>query len=390
MVAGTFAACSSGSPASPAAPEDASTNSDVSVPGDDAALEGAPAAEGATPDAGIADAPPEADAISMDAGPCGVTGPQGEPGELSCTGLYSDWATKTIATGVVEYAPAYPLWSDGAQKTRWIQLPAGQKIDTSSMDEWTFPVGTKIWKEFRLPLGDASAPVRIETRLLWKLGPSNWVRTTYRWSADGETSAAELMTGELDANGAGYEVPNAYECNQCHNGRLDGVLGFEAVSLAAPGATGLTMSKLESMGLITDAPDASLVVPGDAVAAAALGWMHMNCGTSCHNRGNGLGDNTGFYTRLDVATLSTVQTTDTYATGWNQTTEGFDLPDASTTYRFHACDLGSSAAYVRADTRDGVNGAPTGIQMPPIDSHAIDDAGVAQMAAWINAGCDGG
>src|SRR5579863_72612 len=37
------------------------------------------------------------------------------PSTLECTGLYSDIATKTLAAGVQSYAPAVPLWSDGAQ-----------------------------------------------------------------------------------------------------------------------------------------------------------------------------------------------------------------------------------------------------------------------------------
>ena len=100
-------------------------------------------------------------------GDCGV-GPVGEPTELRCTGLYSDWDSKTVATDAQLYDPGLHLWSDGADKTRWIYLPAGQKIDTSDMDEWAFPVGTKIWKEFRLSLADAATETRIETRLLWK------------------------------------------------------------------------------------------------------------------------------------------------------------------------------------------------------------------------------
>src|ERR1019366_5145150 len=69
----------------------------------------------------------------------------------------------------------------GGDKTRWIYLPPGQKIDTTDMDEWTFPVGTKIFKEFSLPQGDASPGTRIETRLLWKHAPKTWYRTTYAW-----------------------------------------------------------------------------------------------------------------------------------------------------------------------------------------------------------------
>jgi hypothetical protein len=338
--------------------------------------------------AGFDSAEPTYD-FGIDGGDCGL-GPRGEPTDLGCTGLYADWATKTVAPGLTAYAPGLVLWSDGAEKTRWLALPPGQQIDTSDMDEWTFPVGTRIWKEFRLPVGDASAETRIETRLLWKLKPTLWYRTTYVWSSDGTTSATELTTGEVDAGGTGYEIPNQTRCNQCHNGRKDGVLGIEAVSLSAPGASGLTMAELVEAGTITEPPDASLAVPGNAIESAALGWLHANCGTSCHNRGQGQAENTNFWMRLDVATLATVQATDTYTTGWDQPTIGFPIPDAAVSYRIHQCDLASSAVYFRAGHRDGVNGTPDGTQMPPVDSHVVDTTDLAGVAAWIDEACDAG
>jgi hypothetical protein len=269
-------------------------------------------------------------------------------------------------------------------------LPAGQKIDTSNMDEWTFPVGTKIFKEFRLTLGDASTETRIETRMLWKQSAGNWYRTTYLWTPDGVTDATELTDGELDAGGTGYEVPSQDECNQCHNGRIDGVLGFEAVALSSPGASGLTIEELTAQGLITVPPDAGLAIPGDPVESAALGYLHMNCGTSCHNRGNGQAEPTSFFMRLDVATLATVQTTDTYTTGWGVPTQNFTIPDASVTDRLLACNTGESCVYYRASHRAGLNGTSFGVQMPPIDTHKLDDAGLGSIAAWINQGCDAG
>jgi hypothetical protein len=324
------------------------------------------------------------------AGDCGV-GPAGEPTDLRCTGLYSDWAAKTVSTDALPYTPGLVLWSDGADKSRWIALPAGQKIDTSDMDEWTFPVGTKIWKEFRLALADASTTeTRIETRLLWKQNASTWLRTTYRWTADGVSDATELTDGELEVDGTSYEVPNQTECNQCHNGRLDGVLGFEAVALSSPAASGLTMQALVTQKLLTAPPTAPLVVPGDAIESAALGWMHMNCGTSCHNGGNGSGRVSGFLTRLDVAMLASVKTTDTYTTGWNVPTQNFTIADAAVTYRLHACDTGSSAAYTRSAVRTGVDGTPSNVQMPSIDTHQVDQPDLAAMGAWIDHGCDAG
>ncbi len=366
--------------------EDASTSDGVAGDGSSPDATGDSMTEGGGP---LSDSGTSLDGGTLDAGDCGI-GPSGEATELACAGLYSDWASKTVAPGIQEYTPGLQLWSDGAIKTRWIQLPPGQQIDTSNMDEWTFPVGTKFWKEFRLAPADGGPPVRIETRLIWKQPAGEWFRVSYRWSDDGETSATELPGGQLNVNGTGYEVPSQYECSDCHQGRLDGVLGFEAVGLAAPGTTGVTLQGLVEAGVLTAAPTGSLQVPGDPVQSAALSWLHVNCGTACHNGGNGLAGPSGFLMRLDVATLTSVQATDTYTTGWNQPTVTFQIPSASTTYRFHACDLASSAGYYRPSVRDGVNGIPLNSQMPTIDTHEVDDAGLAILSAWINEGCDGG
>jgi hypothetical protein len=327
----------------------------------------------------------------FDAGEGCTVGSVGEPTDLRCTGLYSDWATKTVSAENQPYTPGLALWSDGADKSRWIYLPKGQKIDTSDMDEWSFPIGTRIWKEFRLPLSGSSVPIRIETRLIWKLhdGFMGWYYTTYRWSADGETRATELTAGELDANGAGYEVPTQMECDTCHQGRQDFVMGFEALSLSLSAASGLAMGQLLDAGRLTDPPTSALAIPGDPAAAAALGWLHVNCGVSCHNE-DGLGGQSGFLMRLGVATLGSVQATDTWTTGWNQPTTMWELPDAAMTDRLQACSAATSAAYYRAARRDGVDGVPVNTQMPAIDTHRIDDAGLVLLAAWINEGCDAG
>jgi hypothetical protein len=341
------------------------------------------ATPGSDGEAGVGDAG-VGDADVVDG--CAI-GASGEFTDLRCAHLYSDWATKAVYGDVVPYDPGLHLWSDGAGKTRWIHLPAGQKIDSTNMDEWTFPVGTQVWKEFTLPIGNGGAATRIETRLLWKQAAGTWYRTTYRWTADGTSSATELTGGELDVGGVGYEVPTQDECLQCHKGRLDGVLGFEAVSLSSPGATGLNMKALVAQKLLTAPPAAPLVVPGNAVESAALGFLHANCGTACHNSGSGAANFTQFFMRLDVATLGSVQATDTYKTGWNQPSLNFFIPGAAVTYRLHACDTASSCAYYRDSHRDGLNGTPPGIQMPPIDSHKVDDPDLAVLAAWINQGC---
>ena len=313
-----------------------------------------------------------------DAGPC-VLDPAGEPEELRCTGLYSNWASRTFSSAVQTYDPGLHLWSDGAVKTRWVYLPPGTAIDTTNMDEWVFPVGTKFWKQFVVD------NVLVETRLLHKVGPFSWYATTYAWTPDGST-ATEMTKGATNVNDAGYEIPSQLKCKQCHEGRVDYVLGFEAVSLSSPDARGLPITTLETLGLLTLPPKAPITIPGTPVESAALGYLHANCGITCHNSGNGLAGSTGFFMRLNVANLGSVAATDTVTTGWNVATQGFHaVPD-----RIAQCSPRSSCVYFRMSRRDGFADAGPGTQMPPIDTHQVDPTGEATVAAWINEGCDGG
>src|SRR5687768_2174017 len=120
-------------------------------------------------DSSMADAPADA---PIDADP-------NNPPTLVDTGLCTDAACTQIAPGIVPYTPRWELYSDGATKKRWIYLPPGTKIDTSDMDFWQFPVGTKLWKEF------TRDGVRVETRLVMRIGAGNtsqdWFYVAYVW-----------------------------------------------------------------------------------------------------------------------------------------------------------------------------------------------------------------
>jgi hypothetical protein len=300
-------------------------------------------------------------------------GASGAPALLACTGLYSDWPSRTIAASAVPYDPGLHLWSDGAVKNRYIALPSGTRIDTSNMDEWTFPVGTKVWKEFVL------GGVKIETRYLFKQVNGSWAYTTYQWSTD-QTTATELTAGATNVNGTSYEIPNLEKCRVCHNGRLDFILGFEAISLSSPLAMGLPMATLVADGLLTSPPATPLTIPGDATASAALGWLHANCGTACHNSSHyALAGPTGFFMRLEAAKLSSVQATDTYLTGVNITAT-FKEPDGGSILRIAPRDPTDSCVVFRAGYRD-THGEK--IQMPPDDTHVVDSADLDVVKSWI-------
>ncbi|WP_437736036.1 hypothetical protein [Sorangium sp. So ce1335] len=311
-----------------------------------------------------------------------------DPHDLRCTGLYSDPGARTIAAGVREFKPAFELWSDGAEKTRWIYLPPGSTIDVSRMNDWTFPVGTRLWKEFRLPV--AGAMRRIETRLLWKTAEDRWTRATYVWSEDG-ASALQVKAGVPEVPGTGgYAVPAQVDCIRCHAGKTDNPLGFEAIQLAAPEASGLTYAELAERGLLTTSGGAlpgadALQVPGSATERRALGLLHANCGVSCHHP---LGGATHFEMRLDIdaaGRVGAVRDTRVYKTAINKPSKVRPpgAPPEARYYRLRPLDPDRSTL-LRAMSRRDAPGAPPE-QMPPIGTRRVDEAGVAAVRAWIEA-----
>ena len=298
---------------------------------------------------------------------------------LICTGLYgpvAGAAAKRLAAGIEPYEPGLRLWSDGLDKDRYVYLPPGARIDTHDMDEWNFPVGTRFWKEFRWN------GRRIETRYLEKTDADNWRRTTFIWNAD-ESDAREATVGctvTLDAGHGAYDIPGLDDCGRCHGGRRDNVLGFEALALAAPGATGLTLRRLTSEGRLTRSPDpAATTLPGTALDRAALGWLHMNCGVSCHNANPSAGASfAGLNLKLAATGATDPALTPAFRTtlGRPTTALGYRDPTAPK-IRIVAGRPRDSAIYVRAGSR-----APT-LSMPPLATHLVDNQALELLDQWI-------
>lgn len=193
------------------------------------------------------------------------------PERLSETGLFVDVAADLVADDVIAYEPRFALWSDGAEKRRWIRLPEGT-IDTADVDDWRFPVGTRLWKEF------VRDGVRVETRVLDHLDDDRWVSVAYVWNADG-TDAVQTPDGLDDAHGTPHDVPPAADCQACHGGRKSFVLGFSAVQLAGSDV----LDRLITDGRLSDPPPAPPEFLGDDLDQQALGALHANC-SHCHNQ----------------------------------------------------------------------------------------------------------
>jgi hypothetical protein len=300
------------------------------------------------------------------------------PPTLAETGLYADFATKAIAPHAREYEPQFPLWSDDAAKRRFVYLTECGNVDTSSMDDWQLPVGTRAWKEFSI------GGKRIETRFMHRYGPStkDILYATYLWN-EAETSATLLLDGAKNVLGTGHDVPDEVGCKRCHGpsptkgGQPSRFLGFGAVQLSHDGA-GVTLSTLIQEGRLTHPPAGNVTVPGDPVARAALGYLHSNCGT-CHNDSPDGLLFPAFDARLRAADL-TVEGTGVYTTMVNQPTTLF--VNQGCAYRIAGGNTADSCSVYRMSER-GTDGMPNPKQMPPLGSEVVDAAGVGALEAWI-------
>ena len=237
--------------------------------------------------------------LSAPAGAPAKTGSQTPaplPQRLSETGLYVRGSATEVRPELIAFSPQYPLWSDGATKRRWIELPPGTFIDATNPDAWEFPPGTRLWKEF-------SVGRPVETRFIERLADGSWRFAAYVWTEDGTDAslAPPEKSISLPANGVRrtrYAIPSESDCRACHEGASVPVLGFGALQLSPdrdplaphaepvkPGATDLRM--LAARGVVRNLPRKLIDSPPRIAAAspverAALGYLHGNC-AHCHN-----------------------------------------------------------------------------------------------------------
>ncbi|HET7291140.1 MAG TPA: hypothetical protein VFM88_01820 [Vicinamibacteria bacterium] len=319
-----------------------------------------------------------------DGGPSPSPSPQAQL--LSSTGLYTNIATQQIDPQNRFFAPQYVLWSDGGTKGRWLRLPTGTRIDSSDMNRWVFPVGTKIWKEF------VFQGRRVETRLMEKIAPGEgtaaWSFRTFQWRADGSDAELASADGVRDvaptAFGTQHDLPSQAQCTQCHNRGGDAVLGFSALQLsdaldplAQRPAESVTVDDLVDQGLLTHAPATDPRIAADTPSGRyAMGYLHANCG-NCHNPGG----TAGFLTMDLFHREGTRSERDeqAYRTTVNRLTTAYVIPGlgASESFRIKPGSTSQSAILVRMNHRSDAHA------MPPIGSEVPDEAGIRAVTDWV-------
>jgi hypothetical protein len=301
----------------------------------------------------------------------------GLPTDLECAGLFSNVANRTFYSDVREFLPAHILWSDSADKVRWIRLPKKTQIDSTDPGEWQFPIGTRFFKEFAY---DATGAV--ETRVFLKVRSDYWVHTTHVWDAEHKGAVRDDGGSDVDVGIGMHHIPSGRECETCHDGRKDNILGFDAVSLGQAGAQGVTLASLVDDKLLTVPPpstDLSIGDDGTGKGAEVIGWLHINCGVSCHNSDeNSKAYSTGLRMKLDPTTLDGRPASEFSAEKSTVGVKAKTLQWSDQT-RIVPGDPSNSLLYKLISSRGGGKNS----QMPPLGSLRVDTEHVALIAAWI-------
>ena len=119
------------------------------------------------------------------------------PSNLTELGLFEAPGRPADADVLLPYGVQSPLWSDGAQKERWVAFPSGGQVSFSANGPWGFPEGTIFVKHFSMALDERFPAERrpLETRFLVHGASDGYYGVSYKWNRAG--TRATLLRGRL-------------------------------------------------------------------------------------------------------------------------------------------------------------------------------------------------
>lgn len=313
------------------------------------------------------------------------------PATISASGLFSDVAAQTPASGLIPYAVNSQLWSDGAYKTRYLALPGEAQIEFSPAGFWRFPAHSVLVKNFYLQFvkGDPASREIVETRFLVKVGNTEqWRGFSYQWNEDASDAIlladratqtffiedSEAEDGFLEYN---YTFPGPEDCNLCHTEVAGRVLGLQTAQLNGLYDYGGTLDNqlrtLNHLGVFSEDIGEDYgefprwenpldeMVP---IEIRARSYLAANC-SHCHRPGG-----------IERAAIDLRFTTPLIATntvGWPPMLGRLDAADARI---ISPGDADNSTILLRTLSF-------TSNRMPPVATSLIDAEGTAVLRRWI-------
>jgi uncharacterized repeat protein (TIGR03806 family) len=312
------------------------------------------------------------------------------PTRLSETGLFSSVKDHRPDPALIPYSVNAPLWSDGADKERFIALPGTTQIEFTESGGWNFPEGAVLVKTFSLNM-EADKPAsrrRIETRLLTRQ-VGKWVGYSYIWNdeqTDAELVAAAGMDRDYevrDPNASGghrkqtWHYPSRTECMVCHSRAANFVLGLNTLQMNKVHDYGQVpdnqLRTLEHIGVFKARLPKPIEAFGrlvnpyegkDNLEARARSYLHANC-SICHVSAG------GGNAAIDLDFLSKREGTNLI--GVRPLHDSYGIANAQLVA---PGDPERSILYVRLSRR-----GPG--QMPPLATSLVDSGAVQVVYDWI-------
>jgi uncharacterized repeat protein (TIGR03806 family) len=293
------------------------------------------------------------------------------PRALSEFGFFTDGRAQRPAVGVHAYALNTPLWSDGAEKLRFIYLPEGTQLAADGEGLLQFPVGAAIIKTFAF--GEGADRRLIETRVLLHRA-DGWTALPYRWNAEQTEATLALAGGRIDlvtpaGEAISYAIPNKNQCKSCHG--KDG----EVIPIG-PKARNLSAEWLGDMGnkgwLVGDTaggdslPDWRTHATGPAEPLARA-YLDVNC-AHCHQPGGGA-SNSGLDLRWEQS--------DAQAIGIMKRPVAAGRGAGGHDFSVLPGQPDKSILLYRMDS------AEPGVAMPELGKASVDHEGSAVVRRWI-------
>jgi len=311
--------------------------------------------------------------------------------KLSQTGCMSATEPTKFAAKAVPYEVNSPLWSDSADKTRAMVIPARQIVHIKNCavaadgctqgpadtGQWVFPIGTVMLKNFSF---DNKV---VETRLFIHHDAQTWVGYSYRWD-EAQTEAtinpAEDPTKVMFNTGTRtvpWVYPSRTQCMKCHDAKAGSTLGPETRQMNREVAGKNQIDRLIELGLLGQGPTkpyaAAYATPyaGQAGPATtgtteekARSYMHANC-AFCHRPD---GEFPQIDMRYDTPLAQMGVCNVTPLKGDQGVLNSVELKPG---------EPANSVIYLR------MNALPGAGRMPAIATNQIDTAGVKLISDWI-------
>ena len=289
---------------------------------------------------------------------------------------------------MLPYEPISSLFSDYAEKKRFVYIPKNLKANYTADDEsLNLPIGSALVKTFYydqvLP---SNTPRIIETRVMIKRA-TGWIFAEYVWNEQ-QTEAFLQMDGSTTAvtfknNGAtqsiNYEIPSQNQCATCHNsGEQPKPIGIKPQNLNnsylyTAGSKNQLAKWVEKGFLNSNLPAniTSVVDYSDAsqdLTLRARSYFDINC-AHCHHS-----DGSANYVDLKFAFTDS---SNFLNLGVYQTA-GIPIPGVSHGYVVEPQNPVQSSLYYMMSTNNSF------VKMPRLGRTIVHQEGLTLVEAWIN------